>query len=506
MRGLTWYTTRAVQDMQTFWFGTQTARGAREIGGSWVRSLEIHFKHSFGECHSVIPELTCLLLTGNSSDDLGAFLASAEQLGERGIQKWESSVADSLMKIHEYSVKIIMPALQRAYILLEDVRGYSQLPQYAIFDLDTDEVSGCLNLIKQIVLLVKWLAAIAHRELYQFKQFLSFLRYEASVNIPSHHPRVPDFDTVEVNNYLMSALSHSELDEWFTGPLSNSILQDFGDVSRLSSSLVKTQRVLQGTVSISKQGTRRLPLDRNLNHLLHGLVVQSQRIFSRASTAIGRSAIVSQAKPKGQQEERHATSTTDSTLIRQYVAEHDHGTMSGNFSQYLAIHVVLDVDSFLCLIRMPYVKDNNDTPIFVEVALLNCYTIEGSCQLHSNFNLLDVEFFDDECLVLAYQTRESRGSTFVGMVQYHNLGFRALEFITVANTTSRNDLVTHVLQRWREGNLSSLPMPIRSHRQLVSRGPVSLAVNGRLGRRVVCVLDGKGLIMEVFDMEEENHQ
>jgi anaphase-promoting complex subunit 4 len=32
-------------------------------------------------------------------------------------------------------------------------------------------------------------------------------------------------------------------------------------------------------------------------------------------------------------------------------------------------------------------------------------------------------------------------------------------------------------------------------------GDVSLAVNGRTGRRVACVLDNKGSTMEILDME-----
>jgi anaphase-promoting complex subunit 4 len=32
-------------------------------------------------------------------------------------------------------------------------------------------------------------------------------------------------------------------------------------------------------------------------------------------------------------------------------------------------------------------------------------------------------------------------------------------------------------------------------------GVVSLAVNGRVGRRVVCVLDNSGTMLESFDME-----
>jgi anaphase-promoting complex subunit 4 len=33
-------------------------------------------------------------------------------------------------------------------------------------------------------------------------------------------------------------------------------------------------------------------------------------------------------------------------------------------------------------------------------------------------------------------------------------------------------------------------------------GPVSLALNGRVGRRVACVLDSRGTTMESFDLEE----
>ena len=45
-------------------------------------------------------------------------------------------------------------------------------------------------------------------------------------------------------------------------------------------------------------------------------------------------------------------------------------------------------------------------------------------------------------------------------------------------------------------------------RELVGcrEGTVALAVNGRAGRRVACVLDGEGLGLEVLDMEGEEEE
>lgn len=53
--------------------------------------------------------------------------------------------------------------------------------------------------------------------------------------------------------------------------------------------------------------------------------------------------------------------------------------------------------------------------------------------------------------------------------------------------------------------LPSVPIPIKRCHVLnrFPSGAVSFALNGQVGRRVVCVLDGKGITMESFDLEEE---
>lgn len=56
--------------------------------------------------------------------------------------------------------------------------------------------------------------------------------------------------------------------------------------------------------------------------------------------------------------------------------------------------------------------------------------------------------------------------------------------------------------------LPSAPAPITQSRTLTgcAAGGVTLAVNGRTGRRVSCVLDSAGMNLEVLDMEGEEEE
>jgi anaphase-promoting complex subunit 4 len=51
-------------------------------------------------------------------------------------------------------------------------------------------------------------------------------------------------------------------------------------------------------------------------------------------------------------------------------------------------------------------------------------------------------------------------------------------------------------------------MPIKACRELIvgKEGDVTLAVNGRTGRRIACVLDNKGSTMEILDLEGNSEE
>jgi anaphase-promoting complex subunit 4 len=89
-------------------------------------------------------DLTSLLVTGRVSECLADFLGSGEQMSERvafhlllwkldltqrvqGIQKWESTVTDALVKLRDFSEKRVAPACQRVLVVLHEVLGWAQL-------------------------------------------------------------------------------------------------------------------------------------------------------------------------------------------------------------------------------------------------------------------------------------------------------------------------------------------------------------------------------------------
>jgi anaphase-promoting complex subunit 4 len=115
------------------------------------------------------------------------------------------------------------------------------------------------------------------------------------------------------------------------------------------------------------------------------------------------------------------------------------------------------------------------------------------------------------------------GPTLLATVGYSDLGYQQLRGEHVA-VPSREDLMLNVMQQWKASQVGinefvsiqpfftvcnyhfqihSIPIPIKRSRELESCkiGGVSLAVNGRVGRRVTCVLDSRRTTMEILDLE-----
>jgi len=116
-----------------------------------------------------------------------------------------------------------------------------------------------------------------------------------------------------------------------------------------------------------------------------------------------------------------------------------------------------------------------------------------------DLELLEAEFFDDESVVVLYRLPSKNNGTFIATASYTDLEFQQEH----TNSSSREDLMQTALQSWKAGRIPSVHIPIKRTRALLGckAGEVSLAVNGRVGRRVACVLGSKGTTMETLDLE-----
>ncbi|KAI0655069.1 anaphase-promoting complex, cyclosome, subunit 4-domain-containing protein [Cubamyces menziesii] len=509
-RELVWYAMRVVKEMRAAWFGSDTNAGARDLGQKWVNALEQRQRNEFGQEEPyALLDLTCLLTTGRTSEGVLDYLGSGEHMSERSIQKWETTMVEALTRLRDFSEKRVAPACQRLRLLLQEVQGWAALPQYAACNFTVEEIDSCLDMTARAIVSSAWLAATARKELIRFKEFMKWLRYEITrVNAADHHQPRPQHDILEVNEYLTSGLVVSQIDKWFIGPAPRFTPESLGvpQNTNIGLALRKARAALNLWDQTVHDDVKRRDLghiERNIDALLQTLATECQKIFDEASKATARSAVLVAGSPASgaaptaameTEDEAEATpqSAGSAPLIRERTAD--------NLVQYLAIRPPHDGDgdgsrSILCVARLQHgLGELNSVPT-VEVAALECCApVEGS-DGHAPVTVLDMDFFDDEVLVVVYRPKDQAATTAgVATVGYANLIYHTLPSHAYVTGTTRETLMGDVLERLSSGQLPSVPAPIVQSRPLkgCKEGGVTLAVNGRAGRRVSCVLDGTG--------------
>ncbi|KAL6309999.1 anaphase-promoting complex, cyclosome, subunit 4-domain-containing protein [Sparassis latifolia] len=517
VRQLTWYVMRVVKDMREAWFGSDAQHGARELGPKWVRALEERQKDQFGvdEPHAML-DLTCLLTTGRASESLSDYLGSGEQMSERAIQKWESTMVDALIKLRDCSEKRVAPACQRLHLLLEEVHGWSQLSQYALFRIKTRDVAASLELTERAIVMASWLTATARRELTHFKEFMSWLKYEtsrANSSTEAHTQPPPKHDMLEVNDYLMSGLVVSPIDKWFMGPVPRFSPQDIGvlgDQHDLTTVLQRARSVLKDREQIAWQSDARQKdlshLDRNLDSLIQELATRCQRIFGEAANGAARSAVVLSGPTYPPLRVKNTWSSEDPRDLPLRDRTVQSSDQPDAFQQYLVMQTPrVGERSYLCLARLEHARVAAAAPLQVSVAVLESCVMQDDSKMP--VDVLNAEFFDDKNFIVVYRPREV-GQALIATVSYSDLSYETIQLQGYVNDLAREGLNMEVMQRLSDGQLSSVPMPIVQARTLAGckEGKVTLAVNGRVGRRVACVLDEAGMSLEIFDMEGEEDE
>ncbi|CDO71553.1 hypothetical protein BN946_scf184911.g23 [Trametes cinnabarina] len=537
-RELTWYSMRVVKEMRSAWFGSETNGGARDMGQKWVNALEDRQRNEFGQDEPyALLDLTCLLTTGRSSEALMDYLGSAEHMSERSLQKWETTMTEALTKLRDFSEKRVAPACQRLRLLLQEVQGWAALPQYAVCNFDTKEIDTCLAMIARAIVSTAWLAATARKELIRFKEFMKWLRYEiARVNATDHHQPRPQHDILEVNEYLTSGLVVSQLDKWFLGPAPRFTPESLGvpQNTNIGLALRKARAALNLWDQTAHDDVKRRDLghiERNIDALLQNLATSCQKIFEEASNAAARSAelvagVVAAPGPStsAERQEEGAGSAPQvagsAPLIRERTVPDS--SQADQFMQYLAFMSPHDGAgggdvgglSYLCVARMQHGLGELIPVPTVEVTALECSAPVAGSETRAPVSVLDFDFFDDEMLVVVYRPKEDQeqagagGATCVATVGYAGLIYDTIPAHAYVTGTTRETLMEDVRARLANGQLLSAPAPIKQSRPLrgCREGNVTLAVNGRAGRRVSCVLDGAGTTVEVLDMEAEDEE
>ncbi|KAG8219826.1 anaphase-promoting complex, cyclosome, subunit 4-domain-containing protein [Butyriboletus roseoflavus] len=502
-RELTWYIMRVVNEVRESWFGSESFTGARDIGIKWVQALERRLREQYGHQNpNVILDLTTLLVTGSGSEGLSDFITSSEQNSERTLQKWDSSVTESLSKMRDYATTRIIPALQRLHIILDEILGWSYMPQFILFGLSADYVDSCLKMIERGIFVSSWLAAEARKELGAFKQFLSFIRHETIVANPSAESHTnPDHDILEVNGYLISGLMTSKIDEWFTGSLPQFNPGDLSCFGPPQSSMTLdeviqlTRAALQDPSQTSWQPKVLLNdlshLDKNLDALVQEIASRCQGVFAKGSQAAARSAAVSMDGGATPAQASSVPTEAVCHFVRQRVVSNQNEP--DHLLQYLAVHVSSEGQALLCVSRMPYGQYVAGVHDDVEVSLLECSVRGIGGEGSTEVDVLDAEFFDEETLIVVYQGKETQGAIFVATVNYSTLGYDKLQSERYVSGPARTDMIGKRAGE-KEGGASSVQSdPDHKMAPVVwVQKRIGVAGGEREGRTASCVCVGRG--------------
>lgn len=511
-RELMWYAIRVITEMQGIWNGTESNTGARDFGPKWISLLETKQKEQFGqETPTPILDLTTLLTTGRPTESLLDFLGSGEQMSERGIQKWESTVSEALVKLRDSAEKRASPAFQRLHIVLTELQGWAKLPHFSVFEISQEEVALCLDSVSRAIVLSSWLASVSRMELYRFREFISWLRFEVSnVNSPNDG-NIPRHDLLEVNNYFISGLPSSSIDKWFSGPIPQFQPSDLGVPNQekrpLADQLKRAHIVATDASQMAWQTTSSVTdhshLDKNMVALIQDLAHRSQRIFHHAAEAASRSAVVSfdsLLKRERVPENRVSPDGSQTFPFRERAVLNENGELL----QHLVGRMQPDTNTsnILLLTQLHFGVEVSELPSEIGMVLLECYLLEEG-EERSDFDLLEADFFDDECVVILYRLRQREKQTFLATLNYNTIGYQKLLDEGYVKRSAHEDLMQDALELWKNGKLTPTKIPINRRRALSGcrHGKVSLALNGRAGRRVACIMDSTGTTLESFDLE-----
>ncbi|VDB99616.1 unnamed protein product [Peniophora sp. CBMAI 1063] len=492
------YAYRVVEDLRVVWMGVGSQSGARNPSLRWLQRLAELQPGYYGPMSMdwAKIDLLQLLAAERSTEPVSDFIGAGEQMSDRGLSKWETNVTSALIKLRDQSEQRIAPACQRLHLVLEEVLGLSQLPHaYGLFQLHTEELHECLNMVAQTITTASWLSSVARRELARFKEFMRWLRFEINnVSAQENHVLQPRHDFLEVMSYICHGLVDSPIDRWFSGEPPTTLLPMKPTDGTDLEEIMRTAHGALSDPNEIKLNRRVRPYNlndkgRNMHDLLLGLADRCSMLFKRAANGTARSVILSTPQP------------TNTPAERTNLIIHEHmivGAEQGAFTQLLAAYAPNDGLACLCILRLQYHRD----------AMPTLHHLVLECQHEGDIiDLLGFEFFDDESLVAVYRHRDQE-QTWLGLINFTAVGQQFVATEETLEGIAREEIAWRTMQRWRSGEFASSAIRLARWRAMTAcRGEdFHLAVNGRKGRRIACVLDLESNTMETLDLAADEDE
>ncbi|GAD98867.1 anaphase-promoting complex component Cut20/Apc4, putative [Paecilomyces variotii No. 5] len=490
----------------------------RQIQLEWKNALELpaRFMRSINDdlqekCHcDFVTGIYHLVVTGDCFEPLKEFLVDI--VSERGHKRWEKAVQTGYENVRRLTHECLLPALERSLVLLSRLTGLSKFHKLSgVLGLETKDLNAIVETVDCLYLLSHKVLIYANDELEQFLAFSKWLRHE--IDIQSAEPMS---QTLEELLEKSDMIDHQRTLKYIQGAMTKSALQDFIQPapglgirpapstagkwvpSEQGGSFYEEYKQLlaqQRKQHREAQNDGRLEIPK-LNDLTSRLGIQCDKVFAHIALTQRRGIL--HRSPLA----LHADcdeSVIDMTM-RQDGANADH-----TCSVYVASKSVKSKHTFY--IYRAVIDTVNGVSSTKTTSIAGVSLREG--------DIHQVQFVQDDIVMVLWS--DASGS-------FYLLDFPFMSSASKASTDASDEDVAFSLNYVdidSKSITSVFKVPstaminlsagstdaVRIRHAFESTGPkcrpIRIDVNGREGRRVVCVLYGEGLRYEVLDLDNE---
>lgn len=426
-------------------------KSAFELPSKYLRNInESLAEHANGA--DFVTAAYHLVVTGECIPQLREWLV--DEVGERGLKRWEKSVLVGLETIRRIVHECLLPALERCQVVLSRLEGLSRFQKAAVvLGLDPTalkmvrDTMDCLNLLGHDLL------KVVGKEIREFSACLKWLRLETEVQgLEAGSERAEElrqgWDAIEyrvVLDYVSGAMRQSGI--------LNYVRQNATDREREGSRKVYQARDDSGYYEAYKKARKSPDTASTMPHL-DDLVIrlksQCAAVFERIAETLAKSILHSYicSLPKECDPE-----VMDLRIIP-----------SQSDPDIFEIHVIAKQIGSGPTVNHTSLQGSKSGSGITNIRQIGSHLLS----LHDAEDVLDLKFVDDmEFIVLISGAQVSR-------------------IDSLAMNGSAAD--------WRTRH-------VFDHNGPAAERPARLEVNGRKGRRAVCVLDEQRTQYTIFDLD-----
>ncbi|KAI9373101.1 anaphase-promoting complex, cyclosome, subunit 4-domain-containing protein [Aspergillus egyptiacus] len=470
-------------------------KNAQELPARYMRSVNQDLED---KCHcDFVTAAYHLVLTGDCFEPLREFLVDI--VGERGHKRWEKAVSTGYESVRRLTHECLLPALERCEVLLSRLIGLSKFQKLSeVLGLETSDLNGIVETLDCLHLLAHRIIIATNEELTQFHTFSRWLRHQ--IDMLSAEPMS---QTLEELMEKTDLVEYPQTLKYIRGALTKSALRNFiqqlpmmGFARPAATSDDKWAPTGEDNRSFYDTFTKLLeqqsqasadaePIEMpKMNDLTKRLGLQFDKVFDQIALTQRRGIL-------------HRASVTlhpdcDRTVL-DITMRYETVWKESECVIYVASRLTTSKYQ-LYIYRLTLVSENG-------VSSTRTRRI-GAVDLREGV-IRQVQFVEEEDKIMVLWSN-NEGSAYLLHIPFQptrsdhdrptfSIRYRDFENhepvteITDVDISSHNPSITGLIK----------------HRFTHKARPIRIDVNGRPGRRAICVLYGEGLRYEVLDMDAE---